>query len=153
MNGVVGLAVIGFIVWCLCSKGGGGKPVPGHFHGGNRRQVARHEAGHYVATKAVGGRVHSAELSDGNRPSGMVWSTLPNARADIVFLMAGRSAGGSGSGCAGDDQLIARTLREFPARDRGRIRRMCQAEADRIVASRGGEIRRIADRLDRNGHA
>lgn len=152
VNGYLLLALIVLAVWCLCSgKSRTGRVAHGHVHSGRRPLVARHEAGHYVAARAVGGRVHSAELTAGNSPSGLVQATVPDARASITFLMAGRAAAGTRSGCSADDAQVRRELREFPSAERSKVRRECERDARRIVSSSRGEIRRIANRLDRNG--
>lgn len=150
LSGAVGLAVIVFVAWCLCS-GSKSRTVVGHSHGGNRRVRATHEAGHYVAAKAVGGYVAGAELT---RHGGVVHAkNLPNAQAQATFLLAGRYAAGTGQGCSGDDDAAAAAINEYPARERARRRAAAERDARRIVNSRRGEIRRIAERLDKNGHA
>ena len=64
------------------SRGGG---PGGHAHG-DRRLIARHEAGHVAAARAVGGRVVSAEASD---REGLVRAVVPNVQASVTFLRAG----------------------------------------------------------------
>lgn len=152
MNGTSWLVFAGIatVLWCLYT-GKGKRTVPGHSHGGTRRHVARHEGGHYVAAKVVGGKVRSAHVTNGKNPSGLVHATLPNARASIVFLLAGQAAAG-GHGCSDDLAEARRELREFPRAQRKTVWAECQRDARRIVASRGGEIARVADRLDKNGH-
>ena len=152
MNGTSWLVFAGIAaaLWCLYS-GKGKRTVPGHSHSGNRRHVARHEGGHFVTAKAVGGTVRSAHLSSGSNPHGMVHATVPNAKAEITFLLAGRAAA-PGVGCSTDVTLAKKTLREFPRHQRSAVWTECERAARRIVASRGGEIARVADRLDKNGH-
>lgn len=142
-NGLLGLLIIAAMIWCFCS--GGKRSATGHFHGGRgmSRTRATHEAGHYVAGRAVG-------ASTTIRPDGNVDARgLPNARAQIVFQLAGRYAAGTGAGCSGDDASIRAALNEYPADQRARVMRGAEREARRIVASRRGEISRIADALAR----
>ena len=153
VNGYLALALIVLAVWCLRSGKSArtGRAASGHVHSGRRGLVARHEAGHYVVARKVGGRVHSADLTSGATPSGLVQATVPDARASITFLMAGRAAAGTRSGCSADDAEVRRTLREFPSAERGQVRRECERDARRIVSSSRGEIRRIASRLEQEG--
>jgi hypothetical protein len=148
MSTTAALAIIGFVLWCLCSKPSN-RAATGHMHGGRRRTRAIHEAGHYVAAKAVGGGGDGVELT---RRGGQVNAHLPNAKAEIVFQLAGGMAAGTGAGCSGDNAEARRALNEYPPGQRARVWREAQAEARRIVSSRRGEIRRVAERLDRNGH-
>jgi len=113
----------------------------GHFHGGGMsRTRAVHEAGHYVAGRAVGASV--AMRSDGNVDA----FGLPNAQAQIVFLLAGGYAAGTGAGCGADNANARAALNEYPPAQRSRVWRQAQAQARRIVAARRGEIDRLARR-------
>lgn len=133
--------------------------APGHGHGHTRESVARHEAGHVVAARAVGGRVLSARVDDGgwlSGPSGRVeWdmSGRPlraEVEGNVAFLAAGRHAG-PGSGCSGDMAAIDRQIRRLPAAQRSAVRRAGESRARQIVSSRRGEIARTAARLDERG--
>lgn len=129
--------------------------VVGHIHGGTRQRTARHEAGHWVAAKAVGGRPTSATIH--NNGGGFVsWtgtqgSDRQQVVAAVAFLDAGRRALGSSEGCSGDKNSIRATLRYLPSAERSAARREGEAWARRIVSSRSGEIRRVAARLDQHG--
>lgn len=143
MSGFIGLAFIALVLWCLCSAAG--RAATGHFHGGRGMSHTRamHEAGHYVAGRAVGASV--AMRSDGDVDA----RGLPNAKAQIVFLLAGGIAAGTGAGCPWDYANARRALQEYPPGERDRIWARAQAEAQRIVSSRRGEIRRVAGKLER----
>lgn len=143
MSGFFALVLIGLALWCLCSAAG--RAATGHFHGGRGMSHTRamHEAGHYVAGRAVGASV--AMRSDGDVDA----RGLPNAKAQIIFLLAGGIAAGTGSGCSGDYANARRALQEYPLGERDRMWARAQAEARRIVASNRGEIRRVAERLER----
>ena len=156
MNGFIGLAVIVLVLWCLMSSGKRRpRPVAGHSHAGTRRSTARHEAGHVVAARKVGGRVKSANVYDNG--GGLVTWTGVNGTdreqvvANIAFLRAGRYAAGTGAGCGGDDATVRQLLRYLPTTDRAAAKREGEAEARRIVSSSRGEIRRIATHLDKKG--
>lgn len=149
-GGVFVLALIGIACWCLCSGGGGKRHATGHAHGGNRRTRAVHEAGHYVAAYKVGGYVSSADLA---RRGGQVQArNLPNAQASATFFLAGRYAAGTGAGCSGDDADARAAINEYPPSERSARRRAAERDARRIVSSHRGEIRRVAARLERDGH-
>lgn len=127
--------------------------VQGHAHGsgsGLRRKIAKHEAGHAIAAKALGGSVVSAQLFDGNR-GGVVRAQLPNARAHAAFLLAGQYAVNSSEGASADNAALRQVLREFPSNERGRVRSEAKREARRIVSNRSGEIRSYARKLDERG--
>ncbi|MHA6626860.1 hypothetical protein ACU61A_15605 [Pseudonocardia sichuanensis] len=126
-----------------------GRYVSGHAHG-ERALIARHEAGHAVVTKALGGRVRSAEVGDG---WGLVQAELPDddpVKA-VAFLRAGREAVGTGRGCSADDDAIRKELRRVPSRERGQVKRDGIRLARREVAKRRGEIKRYGRELDERG--
>lgn len=154
LPGSVAVAVI-LLVLRLRSRGGRVSVVAGHIHGGTRHRTARHEAGHWVAAKAVGGRPTSATIH--NNGGGFVsWtgtrgSDRQQVVAAVAFLDAGRRALGSSEGCSGDKDSIRATLRYLPSAERSAARREGEAWARRIVSSRSGEIRRVASRLDQHG--
>ena len=156
VNGFIGLAVIVLVVYCMCSGKSRTSRVPsGHAHSGTRARVAKHEAGHVVAARRVGGRVKSADVYAGG--GGLVtWTGINGSEreqvvANIAFLRAGRYAAGTGAGCSGDDAAVRQMLRYLPTTDRAAAQRAGEAEARRIVSSNRGEIRRIANHLDRKG--
>jgi hypothetical protein len=146
------LVVVGLLA--LVAKAGGGRVtsgrfVAGHSHGGPTRTIARHEAGHAAAARALGGRVVSATA---DRHGGYVDATIPNSpRAAITFLLAGRRAAGTGAGCSADDAAIRAELRTVPRAERGQLRRDADRDARRIVNGNRGQIRRDAERLEREG--
>lgn len=149
MSGFVGLVFIAFVLWCLCSSGS--RAATGHFHGGSRRTRAMHEAGHYVAAKAVGGSVAGARVTGSG---GYVNArNLPNAKAQIIFQLAGGIAAGTGAGCSDDYASARRALQEYPPGERDRVWRQAQAEAQRIVSSNKREIRQVAEKLHHDGSA
>ncbi|MGL5910934.1 MAG: hypothetical protein ACRCZP_13080 [Phycicoccus sp.] len=127
----------------------------GHVHSGQRAQVARHEAGHAVVAKAVGGTVKSARVDESwlSGASGRVeWhmhgrTDKQRAEQHMAALMAGQLAAGRSSGCWSDDDEVRRIQRLVPEADRNAAER----RARQIVRSRSGEIDRAAARLDRDG--
>lgn len=125
--------------------------VRAHSHGGGRATIARHEAGHAVAARALGGRVRSAEMDD---HSGLVQAVLPtdDPGAAITFLRAGQYAAGTNRGAGADDDEVRRILRkEVPAVDRAAVRKAAERRARQIVRSRKGQIRRDAKTLGEKG--
>ena len=170
MNGFVGLCVVLLAVWCLCSSGSGstaGRSIPrrgltGHVHSGPRSTVATHEGGHVVVARGVGGRVKSARIySDG---SGLVtWTGAGKTDYEqvvnaVAFLQGGRYAAGTSEGCgdgwlfkSGDALSVEQVLKYLPTDQRAKARAEGERKGARIVSSRGGEIARVADRLDQRG--
>lgn len=137
------------------STGGRSVSVHAHAHGGGpgvRRRIARHEAGHAAAARALGGRVNSATVDADNR-GGLVQATLPtqDSQAAITFWLAGQRALRSTEGAGADNGLIRRELRQVPHSDRGQVMRDARRHADQIVRQNAGRIRRDANRLDREG--
>lgn len=129
--------------------------VHGHAHGATgsrlRRKIAKHEAGHAVAARALGGRVVSAVVYDGGQ-GGLVQARLPSEpQAAVTFLLAGQYAVNSSEGAGADNDLIRKVLREVPSRDRAQVKTDAKKHARRIVSSRRGEIRRDARQLDEKG--
>lgn len=128
MNGVVGLAVIGFIAWCLCSKGSGTKraayPIAKHHTGWSMSHVRRHERGHYRVARALG---CSAKV-DLNRGATYVEDDhcTPTEKAAISY--GGWAAAGS-NGCQHDFNDVDQYLRQVPWSQRGAAR----SEAKRIA--------------------
>lgn len=152
------LALVGIAVWAF---GSGGSPraamgrsvqVRGHAHthpGGSAHRAARHEAGHAAAARGVGGKVRSARVfTDG---TGLVQATVPNARAAVIFLLAGQIAHGSSEGASADNAAVKKTLREFPAKERSAVLADAKTEARRIVRQRSGEIARDTRKLNERG--
>ena len=129
--------------------------IGGHLHAGTRSTTARHEAGHVVAARAVGGRVKSAQVH-GNGGGLVRWTGIHGSEreqvvANIAFLRAGRYAAGTGEGCGGDDESVRKMLKYLPPAERSAALREGEAQGRRIVASRQGEINKVADRLDERG--
>ncbi|MHA6623905.1 hypothetical protein ACU61A_00715 [Pseudonocardia sichuanensis] len=129
--------------------------VHGHAHGATgsrlRRKIAKHEAGHAVAARALGGRVLSAVVYDGDR-GGLVHARLPGEpQAAVTFLLAGQYAVNSSEGAGADNDAIRKVLREVPSKDRAQVKAHAKKHARRIVSSRSGEIRRDARTLDEKG--
>lgn len=152
-GGLFGVLVVVGLLALLVKAGGGrttsGRMVSGHAHSGPSRTIARHEAGHAVAARALGGRVVSATA---DRHGGYVRATIPNSsRAAITFWLAGRRAAGTGAGCSADDALVRRELRQVPRGERGQVFRDADRDALRIVNQHRGQIRRDAGRLEREG--
>jgi hypothetical protein len=153
--GAVGLAAVAVLAWLIWNVPPGGKSpaaagrvVTGHGHGA-RKFIARHEGGHAVAAKAVGGRVTSAWMTDSE---GAVSARIPNdPTSRVAFAAAGRYAVGSGRGCSDDDAAIRRILREVPSKQRGQVRRDGIRLARRITSSRSGEIKAYARKLESKG--
>jgi hypothetical protein len=148
----VGCLAVGWLIVRSKPKGGG---VTGHVHGGRRSVVARHEAGHVVAARAVGGRVRSADIhTDGGGLVTWEMTAQPldeEVRSNITFLRAGQYAAGTGEGCRPDQRSVTRQVRRLPSSERAAALRDGEREARRIVSGRRGEIRRIARHLDERG--
>lgn len=159
------LVPVGALCLVLAAKaklGGGGNlaggryvQVRGHVHGrgsGLRRLIAKHEAGHAVAARALGGQVLSATVSP-TGDAGLVQARFhENDPVKVIaFLKAGQYAVGTSSGAGADDAAIRAELRTVPREDRSRVRREAERTARRIVSSRSGEIRRDAARLNEKG--
>jgi hypothetical protein len=150
-----GILVAALVIAYFLGKSGtsspalaGGRYVTGHAHG-ERKQVAKHEAGHAVAAKAVGGYVKSAWMTD---DQGLVHARMPNDPVKrVAFYAAGRAAVSSGRGCSDDDAAIRGVLGEVPSKHRGQVKREGIRLARQIVSSRRGEIRRYAARLNEKG--
>lgn len=147
-----GVLLVGGLVVAVAARGGGGRAtsgrmVAGHAHG-TRRLIARHEAGHVAAARAVGGRVISATADD---REGLVRAQVPDVRASITFLRAGRYAAGTRRGCWGDEQAERAELRDVPRGERRQLVRDADRDARRIVREHRGQIRRDARTLERTG--
>jgi hypothetical protein len=128
-----------------------GRAIQGHTHAGDRPLSARHEAGHAVVARGLGGRVRSGTLNrDG---TGYVDAELPddNPRDVVAFLVAGQVAAGTTRGAGGDERLIRAELRRVPRAQRAGVRRDATRDARRILSSRSGEVRRDAATLMRKG--
>jgi hypothetical protein len=152
-NGAVLVAAL-VIAYFLGKSGGsspalaGGRYVAGHAHG-ERKLISRHEAGHAVVARAVGGRVRSATMTDND---GLVRARIPDDPVKVVaFLAAGRYAAGTGRGCSADYAAIRKELRGVPSKHRGQVKCDGLRLARRTVAARSGEIRRSAARLSQHG--
>lgn len=139
-----------FVLMRLFS-GGDGREVRGHGHAGNRPRSARHEAGHVVVARGLGGRVRSATLEPDGR--GFVDATLPgdDPQSAVAFLVAGQLAAGTRRGAGDDEAAIARELRRVPRSERADVRRAAEAQAARILAAESERVRRDAHRLMRDG--
>lgn len=130
--------------------------VKGHAHGpastSTRRLIAKHEAGHAVAARALGGKVVSAEVYDDGE-GGMVWARLPSNSAEdaVAFLLAGQIAAGTSRGSSADNAAIRAELRTVKGSERSQVRRDATRSARRIVSKNSGQIRRDAATLDKHG--
>jgi hypothetical protein len=128
--------------------------VRGHAHGTGsnlRRKIAKHEAGHAVAAEAVGGRVLSAEVFDGEQ-GGLVRARIPNTPlARATFLIAGQVAVNSAEGAGADNDEIRRVLRDVPGRERGQVKAQAKRDARRIVSAHSGAVRRYTRTLNEKG--
>lgn len=152
VQGLAGLAAS--IASPVPALGGRYVAVHGHAHGTSsnyRRKIAKHEAGHAIAAKAVGGSVLSATLYAGEG-GGLVQARLPNdPKAALIFLHAGQAAVNSSEGASADNDEFRKVLREVPSKDRSRVKAEAKREARRIVSSRSGEISSYARKLDERG--
>ena len=156
-KGYGGLLVAALVVALLL--GGGVKvatsrTVAGHAHGGTRARIATHEAGHVVAARAVGGRVLDARMS--NHDGYVSWDMshrdlAEEVASNLTFLKAGEIAAGSGEGCGSDRAAYRQELRRLPSNVRGKVRSHAESHARRIVRSRQGEIRKVAEKMNRDG--
>ena len=156
MNGTVWL-LLGclFVGWLVSRRVGGASGVAGHVHGGERATIATHEAAHVVTARAVGGTVTSARMND---HGGRVKWTMPDPNSlavevtqKVAFLRAGEYAAGRDGGCGGDRASVRQQLRRLPSGQRGVVLRAGEQRARQIVASRRGEITRVAARLNERG--
>jgi hypothetical protein len=153
-----GVAVLAVVGGASSGRFSGGRyvSVQGHAHGSGsssalRRKIARHEAGHAVAARAVGGSVISATLYAGES-GGLVQARLPgDPKAALIFLHAGQAAVSSSEGAGADNDLFRKVAREVPSKDRGRVSAEAKREARRIASSRSGEINSYARKLDERG--
>lgn len=153
---VIGVAALVLAGLTVAARWGGGRSSTrggvAHVHGGQREEIARHEAGHAVAARAVGGRVTSARIYHGDR-GGLVQARLPEGPLPAVtFLLAGQVAAGTTRGAGADNAAIRRELRGMPGPDARRIRRQATRDAHRILARHSGALHRDAATLTRKGH-
>lgn len=143
----VGAAALAAIGW----MSSGWRRLHGHGHGGDRPTIARHEAGHAAAARAVGGRVTSAVMYGGER-GGLVQARIPDGPLPAVtFLMAGEIAAGTSRGTAGDRVAIRKELRGLSGSEAARVRRTATRDAHRIVRRASGRIESDARTLERKG--
>lgn len=140
--------VIGVVVLFFARRAT--RTATGHAHVGPLSLSARHEAGHMVAARYVGGHVTSAQLyRDGG---GFVQARIPDKPQSVVtFLLAGALAAGTDRGAEDDFAAVDRELSEVPIGERSRVLRDARADARRIVSRRAEEIARDAERLEQNG--
>jgi hypothetical protein len=120
-SGVAGLAVIGFIVWCLCS--GGSKKVAFHGHGDTRARAWNHEKRHQRILRAFKvriARIRVWEERDGWHGTTQVSQTdfdklSPEQQAAVY--MAGAMGAEGNWGCEDDLAAVdARTSRSTARR-------------------------------------
>jgi hypothetical protein len=150
--GVAALVVAGLVLAARLSGRSAGHGGVAHVHGGQREDIARHEAGHAVAARAVGGRVTSARIYSGDR-GGLVQTRLPQGPLPAVtFLIAGQIAAGTTTGAGADNAAIRRELRGMSGGDARRVRTQATRDATRILARRSSEVDRNTDTLIRKGH-
>jgi hypothetical protein len=149
---VAAVVAAGLVVAVRLSGRPAGRGGVAHVHGGQREDIARHEAGHAVAARAVGGRVTSARIYSGDR-GGLVQARIPEGPMPAVtFLIAGQIAAGTTAGAGADNAAIRRELRGLSGADARRLRVQATRDARRILARRSGELRRDTDTLIRKGH-
>jgi hypothetical protein len=124
---------------------------PGH----GTRFAARHEGGHIAVTRAVGGRVHSAQLfPDG---SGVTYLTLPRGATvaeQVAVDVAGSVATGSSWGCSSDFDYMRQALATLPPAERSAAKSEGYAIARRTCngfLSDGG-VGASARKLYEDGH-
>lgn len=114
---------------------GGTRRVEIHTHGGHgTKTAARHEAGHRRMAKAMGWKVHSAEIfPDG---SGVTRLDIPKTASvpELVAISAsGGIAAGTWAGCGSDLDYMKADLKHLPANERGKAKREGYALARRTV--------------------
>jgi hypothetical protein len=146
--------LLALLVFPLLRMGPAARSAAGHSHGDDLATVRRHEAGHVVAGRAVGGRIRSARVSRWSGSGWVDWDPpqwpirdAAGAQAQLTFLMAGELAAGNSEGCGYDRASVEHFLRAVPAGQRGRVRSAASSHARRIVSSRRAEIDRVARRL------
>jgi hypothetical protein len=156
----VALVVAMVAVFLLARKGSlpaaGYRRITIHTHGGHGLRVAaRHEAGHVLMAKAVGARVHSAEIHpDG---SGRTRLDIPvgiEPKKRIAIDVAGEVASGTSAGCGSDHGYRDALLATLPASARGGEKRGGYALARRHVGGLffDGGVSSLADRIQKKGH-
>ena len=140
--------VVAVVLW---KTAGSPRAVTAHVHGGTTRDIARHEAGHVVVIKNLGGKVDRAEAHE---DWGFVEGRPPRGAKpvhDIAVAAAGQVAAGTNRGCAWDDSLIEDALRRVPRRERDQTRKDGFDLAAQIIRDRAGEMRRYEKRLYEKG--
>lgn len=149
---IVAAVVLVVTVFLAVLPSGARSTVTGHGHGDTRRSIARHEAGHALAARQLGGRVRSARMYSGTR-GGLVQATLPNGSplAVVTFLVAGQIAAETSEGSGGDNHHIRQELRGLPSAQARRIRSQATRDARRMVARNPGQLNRDAARLEEAG--
>ena len=153
MNGVVGLAVICLVAWCLCS---GGKTASGrahHVHGANRRAAARHEGGHAAVGRHVGAKVGRGWINDNGAGAIHVGYARTSAQ-DIAISLGGGMAEGAGIGsrqCRGDKAYIDSVLRKVPRSQRQIVMDDARFIARKALSAQAGTARRVERQLLQRG--
>jgi hypothetical protein len=150
--GVAALVLAGLALMVATrARVGAGAGRVAHVHGGLRGEIARHEAGHAVAARALGGKVLSAQIYRGDR-GGLVQARIPAGPLPAVtFLLAGQVAAGTTRGADADNAEIRRELRGLPRAEQRHITRTATRDARRIVARHGARLRRDTATLTERG--
>jgi hypothetical protein len=144
LAGLLSVLALGGVIWRVLPGSKSASPARAmsgtrrieiHTHGGHgTRTAARHEAGHRRMAKALGWKVHSAEIfPDG---SGVTRLDVPkNAPVEhhVAIDVSGGIAAGTWAGCSSDLKYVREDLRRVPARDRARVRRAGYALARKTV--------------------
>jgi hypothetical protein len=134
-------AVIFFMVrsWMQTSTPVGGRKMVAHVHPGELRDTIRHERGHALVARKIGGRViRSRVFKDG---SGYVEARFPDTKENrAAFFYGGQYAMGSDRGAEYDNKMLRRSG-NHKEREAGK------ALARRIINANRGVIEARGDRI------
>ncbi|MGH3939740.1 MAG: M50 family metallopeptidase [Pseudonocardiaceae bacterium] len=109
--------------------------------------VARHEAGHVAAARALGGSVGTVRLYPDGTGRTYAYGLPADPQSQVTFLVAGEIAAGTAQGAEGDHAEIDKVLSGLAPAEWDRIESAARTQATRIVAERADEIDRDAARL------
>jgi hypothetical protein len=117
---------------------------------GYMRETARHEAGHAIVARRLGGYVYKVII----RPDGSGATYIRKMSSlvhEVAVSYAGEYAAGTSRGCSGDHALTRAYLRMAPNSERARVHREGRALARRMVSRHSGAINSMAKRLLEKG--
>lgn len=118
---------------------------------GYMKTTARHEAGHAIVARKLGGYVYKVVI----RPDGSGTTYVKKMGSlveEVAVTYAGEYAAGTSRGCSGDHALTRAYLRMAPNSERARVHREGKALARRMVSRHSGAINSMANKLLERGH-